>query len=155
MNAMASQITSLTIVYSIVYSGVDQRKHQSSASLAFVRGIHRWPVNSPHKGPATQKMFPFDDVIMTIMTIHHSGVTCASWRFTSLTTALFGQQLYIYTYIYPFVMGNPPVAGWFPSQECCVFHKVIAIIWSSIMSSAMFIVSMNALYCTSFICLVV
>ena len=42
----------------------DQRKHQSSASLAFVRGIHRWPVNSPHKGPVTQKMFPFDDVIM-------------------------------------------------------------------------------------------
>ena len=66
MSAMASQITSLTIVCSIVYSGTDQRKHQSSASLAIVRGIHRWPVkpNSPHKGPATQKMFPFDDVIM-------------------------------------------------------------------------------------------
>ena len=42
MNSMASQITSLTIVYSTVYSGADQRKHQSSASLAFVRGIHRW-----------------------------------------------------------------------------------------------------------------
>ena len=64
MSAMASQITSLTIVYSTVYSGADQRKHQSSASLAFVRGIHRWPVNSPHKGPVTWKMFPFDDVIM-------------------------------------------------------------------------------------------
>ena len=50
MSAMASQITSLTIVYSTVYSVVDQRKYQSSASLAFVRGIHRWPVNSPHKG---------------------------------------------------------------------------------------------------------
>ena len=67
MSAMASQITSLTIVYSIVYSGADQRKHQSSASLVFVRGIHRWPVNSPHKGPATRKMFPFDDVIMRFM----------------------------------------------------------------------------------------
>ena len=64
MSAMASQITSLTIVYSTVYSGVDQRKHQSSAPLAFVRGIHRGPVNSPHKGPVTRKMFPFDDVIM-------------------------------------------------------------------------------------------
>ena len=64
MSAMASQITSLTIVYSTVYSGADQRKHQSSASLAFVRGIHRWPVNSLHKGPVTRKMFPFDDVIM-------------------------------------------------------------------------------------------
>ena len=66
MGAMASQITSLTIVYSIVYLGADQRKHQSSASLAFVRGIHRCPVNSPHKWAVTRKMFPFDDVIMIL-----------------------------------------------------------------------------------------
>ena len=64
MGAIASQITSLTIVYSTVYSDADQRKHQSSASLAFVRGIHRGPVNSPHKWPVTRKKFPFDDVIM-------------------------------------------------------------------------------------------
>ena len=64
MGAKASQITSLAIVYSTVYSGADQRKHQSSASLVFVRGIHRGPVNSPHKWPVTRKMFPFDDVIM-------------------------------------------------------------------------------------------
>ena len=64
MGAMASQITSLTIVYSTVHSGADQRKHQSSAWLAFVRGIHRWPVNSLHKWSVTRKMFPFHDVIM-------------------------------------------------------------------------------------------
>ena len=64
MGAMASQITNLTTVYSTVYSGAAHRKYQSSASLAFVRGIHRWSVNSPHKGPVTRKMFPFDDVIM-------------------------------------------------------------------------------------------
>ena len=64
MTTTASQITSLAVVYSIVYSDADQRKHQSSASLAFVRGIHRRSVNSPHKGPVTRKMFPFDDVIM-------------------------------------------------------------------------------------------
>ena len=64
MSEIASQITSLTIVYSTVYSVADQRKHQSYASLAFVWGIHRRPVNSPHKGPVTRKMFPFDDVIM-------------------------------------------------------------------------------------------
>ena len=64
MGAIASQITSLTIAYSTVYSGTDQRKHQSSASLAFVWGIHRGPVNSPHKWPVTRKMFPFDDVII-------------------------------------------------------------------------------------------
>ena len=64
MNAIASQITSLAIVYSTVYSDADQRKHQSTASLAFVWGIQRGPVNSPHKRPVTRKMFPFDDVIM-------------------------------------------------------------------------------------------
>ena len=64
---MASEITSLTIVYSTVYSGTDQRKHQSSASLAFVWGIHRWPVNSPHKWPVARKMFSLDDVIMDVM----------------------------------------------------------------------------------------
>ena len=63
---MASKITSLTIVYSIVYSDADQRKHQSSASLTFVWGIHRWPENFPHKWPVTREMFPFDDVIMDI-----------------------------------------------------------------------------------------
>ena len=59
MGAMASQITSLTIVNSTVHSGVNQRKHQSSASPVFVRGIH-----SPHKWSVTRKMFPFVDVIM-------------------------------------------------------------------------------------------
>ena len=61
---MASQITSLTIAYSTVYSDADQRKNQSSESLAFVWGIHQSPVNSPHKGLVTRKMFPFDDVII-------------------------------------------------------------------------------------------
>ena len=63
-SAMASQITSIKTVYSTVYSSSDQRKHQSSRSLDFVMGIHRWPGNSPHNGPVTRKMFPFDDVIM-------------------------------------------------------------------------------------------
>ena len=61
---MASQITSLRIAYSTVYSGADQRKHQIFASLAFVRGIHWGPVNSLHKLPVTRKMLPSDDVIM-------------------------------------------------------------------------------------------
>ena len=71
MGAIASQITSLTIIYSTVHSDADQRKHQSSASLAFVRGIHRGPVNFPHKWPVTRKMFPFDDVIMLKYNITH------------------------------------------------------------------------------------
>ena len=64
MSSLASEVTSLTIVYSTVYSGADQRKHRSSTSLAFVRGIHRGPVNSLHKWPVTRKMFRFYDVIM-------------------------------------------------------------------------------------------
>ena len=64
MGAIASQITRRTIVYSTVYSDADQRKNQSYVSQAFVRGIHRGPVNSPHKWPVTRKMFPFDDVTM-------------------------------------------------------------------------------------------
>ena len=70
MGALASQITSLMIVYSTVYLGTDQRKHQSSASLAFVRGIHRWPVNSPHKRPVTRNMLPFDDVIINVVIVY-------------------------------------------------------------------------------------
>ena len=83
MSTIASQITSLTIFNSTVYSGADQRKHQSSASLAFVRGIHRGPMNSPHKWPVMRKMFPFNDVIMgswVSMTV--AGVLVASVRKT-------------------------------------------------------------------------
>ena len=68
MSAMASQITGGSIICSIICgticSGADQRKHQNSALLAFVRGIHRWPMVSPHKGLVTQKMFPFDDIMI-------------------------------------------------------------------------------------------
>ena len=73
MTKGASQITSLTI---------DQRKHQSSALLAFVRGIHRRPVTSPRKGLVTRKMLLFDDVIMTDMMVckllSEQCVCCAS-----------------------------------------------------------------------------
>ena len=64
MSVMSSQITSIDNVCLAACSGTDQRKHQSSVSLAFVRWIHRWLVNSSHKGPVTWKMFPFDDVVM-------------------------------------------------------------------------------------------
>ena len=57
MSAMASQITGVLIVYSTVCSCADQRKHKKYASLAFVRRVHRWPVNSPHKGQVKLKYF--------------------------------------------------------------------------------------------------
>ena len=56
MGAMAFQITSLPSVYSTVFFA-DERKHQSSVSLALVQGFHRGPVNSPHKWPVTRKCF--------------------------------------------------------------------------------------------------
>ena len=66
MGMIASQITSLTIVYSTVYSSIDQRKHQSFASLVFEARIHLLPVNSLRKCPVTPQMFPFDDVILIL-----------------------------------------------------------------------------------------
>ena len=83
MGTMAFQITSLTTVYSTFYSGADQRKQQSSPSLAFVRAIHQWPVNSPHKRPVRRKMFPFDDVIMNLT---HLCWIHVEWSTTVLPT---------------------------------------------------------------------
>ena len=80
MSSMASRITSGSIVYLTVGPGPDQRKYQSSASLAFAWGIHRWSVNSSHKRPVTRK-------------IHYTSVTWALWRLESLTTLLIVQQL--------------------------------------------------------------
>ena len=79
VGTMASQITSLTIVYPTVYSGADQRKHQSSALLAFVQGIHRWPVNSPHKWPITWKMYSFDYVTMFLSTMLSIQLQNSMW----------------------------------------------------------------------------
>ena len=99
MGAIASQITSLTIVYSIVYSDADQRKHQSSASLSFVRGIHRGPVNSPHKWPVTRKMFPFDDIIMM------KYYDFMKWKH------------FAYCWLLALCVGNSTVTGEFPFQR--------------------------------------
>ena len=99
MGTIASQITSLTIVYSTVYSGTDKKKHQSSASLAFVWGIHWGPVNSPHKWPVTRKMFPFDDVTMNLFLLECSSFSIRTvisfnifkfqcWRKASLRTGI-------------------------------------------------------------------
>ena len=75
MGAIAPQIISLMIVFSTVYLDTDQIKHQRSASLAFVRGIHRRPVNSTYKWPVTRKMFPFDYVIM---------LKCLTWNIAAI-----------------------------------------------------------------------
>ena len=82
MGTIASQI-SLTIVYSNICLDADQRKHQSSASLAFVRGIHRGPVNSPHKWPVTRKCFH----LMT-----------SSWLANNMVRSLYGDRTIVGTH---------------------------------------------------------
>ena len=57
MGTMASEITNLDIVYSNIHSDADEKN----------------PVNSPHKWPATRKMFPFDDVIMLYLCFRAAG----------------------------------------------------------------------------------
>ena len=85
MGAIASKITSLTIVNSTVYSGADLSKHQSSASLDFVQGIRRGPKNSPYKWPVTRKLFPIDDVIMLAVQFYQY---LEWWRLLKLLTPL-------------------------------------------------------------------
>ena len=105
MTTIASQLTSLTIVYTTVYSDADQNKHHSSASLAFVWGIHRGSVNSPHKWPVTRKMLPFDDVIMC--KTHH---TCPElWFVTSLFHISIHQGYFIETRA---LIPEPPKQPW-------------------------------------------
>ena len=87
MGVTASLITSLTRVYSTIHASSDRRKHQSSASLAFVRGIHRWLVNSPHKWPVMRKIFPFDDVIMIRTTVMDmTWISCPSLQWCYMIT---------------------------------------------------------------------
>ena len=124
MSTIASQITSLTIV-STVYSGADQRKHQSSASLAFVWGIHRGPVNSPHKWPVTRKMFPFDDVIMEPSQIQGSGCAISnlisecygSDAITCHRNVWWRHQMETFSASLALCQGNSPVTGEFHSQR--------------------------------------
>ena len=92
MGAIASQITSLTIVFSNVYLDTDQRKHHRFASLAFVWGIHRRPVNSPHKLPVTRKMFPFDDVIMYLV----RTLICLSYFYIPCDSASTNLEMYFF-----------------------------------------------------------
>ena len=69
ISTMISQVTGV----SAICSTADQRKYESTVSLAFLRRIHWWPVDSPHKRPVMQKMFPFDDVLMHITQKENSG----------------------------------------------------------------------------------
>ena len=92
MTTLASQITSLTVVYSTVYSDADQRKHQSSASLAFVWGIHRDRWIPRTKGQLRGKCFH----LMTSSCVTEN--VCILWyisrRFVQRTKSHFHKQIW-------------------------------------------------------------
>ena len=126
---MASQLTSLMTVYLTVYSGTDQSKHQSSTSLGFGWGIHRWPVNSSHKRPVTRKMLPFDDVIkgssksqicprVTMRFLSEKAPMSSVYKrtiaiFKTLCVAFIQET---FSALLALCAGNSPVTGEFPAQ---------------------------------------
>ena len=73
ISPIASQTAGVSIVYSSGCPGVDQRKHQSATSLACVRGIHQWPVNSRHEGTVTRKCFHLMTSPCWIGDVHLTG----------------------------------------------------------------------------------
>ena len=131
MGAIASQIISLVIVYSTVYTDADPRKHQSSASLASVWGIHWGSVNFPHKWPVTRKMFPFDDVIMIIWySICHK--TCITVCLCSYIIN-FKWSLWLFNHIFrvdTFAFGQPCDYDWVSASRLSNFipHLIMDMI---------------------------
>ena len=123
------------VVYSTVYSDANQSKHQSSASLAFVSGIHRGPMNSPHKWPVTRKMFPFDDVIIltcvtrpqctdgdsndinSSMLVPPAMVKTTSPYEKQPGEAWWRHQMETFFALLAICAGNSPVTGEFPTQR--------------------------------------
>ena len=121
MSAKASQTTRVSLVWSTVCSGEDQRKHQSSASLAFVRGIHWWPVDSPHKGPVRR---------------HHASISfkmCnVTNKFNGITPMPISQYCNIYFY------ANTPYCSW----NCLFFDELF------VMYFRLHVLFMSYLWCT-------
>ena len=111
MSAKASQINGVSVVCSTVCSGADQ-----SSPLAFVRGIHRWPMGSPHKWPVTRKMFPFDDVIMSRRWVNgwqgHIKLVAAYGK-----TSWWRHQMETFSALLALCAGNSSVTGEFPAQR--------------------------------------
>ena len=132
MSLIGSQIASLMIVYLTVYSGADQRKHISSVSLAFVRGIHWWPVNSLNKWPVMRKMFLFDDVIM-LLHVH----SCSQCVCVPTTKEILLKCIYMYQNVYIYMSSVSKIHSnflvwksghvWCITQEVPFWHLVMLL----------------------------
>ena len=133
MGAMASQITGVSIVYSTVCSAADQRKHQSFASLAFVRGIHRWTVNSPHKRPVTENISILVTLSCDRVLLGHV-VMIGLWSIVlvpaydkqaqSYNTAL--KVIYYYIMSHFIILGYPNNQFTHICHDCCIVTSTIA-----------------------------
>ena len=121
ISVMASQIASVAIVGWNVESGIGQRRHQSSVSLAFVRWILRWPVHSPHKGPVPQKRVPFDDAIIIVNIKQRLFECIAKWepfvKFNQLSVFL-STRLFV-------------IQGWWHAGMPSCFRLQILILYKS------------------------
>ena len=95
------------IICSTICSGTDQRKHQSSTSQAFVRGIHWWPVDSPHKGPVMWKMLPSDDAMINMAVNRQQAIVKP---ITNQLTDVYTFKIYLNTtwYWIPHAVTNKP-----------------------------------------------
>ena len=105
MTTIASQITSLAVVYSTVYSDADKKKPSKLHVTGLCVGNSPWPVNSPHKGPVTRKMFPIDDVIM----FHWIGFACvcvSSQRYIMINGVASWTYRTTYAWKIPYMLGN-------------------------------------------------
>ena len=129
MSAMTSQITCTSTVCSAVCSGSHQRKHQSSALLAFVSRIRRWPRDSPHKGPVARKMGPFDDVIIKqpICGMESNNGRRLSCRFSTCITVRHSEAMVKRNH--DLINGNPldQIVAIFTSH--LFFLRYYSIIW--------------------------
>ena len=116
MSTMASQITSVTFVYSTDCSGADQINIKALGQWPFMRGIHQWLVNSSPKGPVTRKMFLFDDVIMLF---------CATISLLKWCTICMGDLSYGFQWIKFPSMLSMHVQSWtepFSLKNCYSFN---------------------------------
>ena len=103
------------------------KENQSSASMAFVRGIHRWPMNSPHKGPVTRKIFPFNDVIMESCTGFRLFLHCFVVAFV---VCLFVLESILHTFFRVPVPIDDTYMGYIVSDEYYETYLAISASWS-------------------------
>ena len=130
MSAIASQITCVVIVCSTVCWRGDHRKNQRSTSLAFVRGIHQWLVDSPHKRPVMQKLFPLDDVIVTGPLLQDNMIQCIEFMIfffvaDQMPLSIMAQEITPdLSELQRFVAGFPTVPHWFIEDQSIIDFRM-------------------------------